>query len=432
MSDGDGERRGAGSAVWWREIRYPYFVASRTLSITGDMAAVAAITVHIYTITGSGAAVAAFFVVRMLPRVLAPFAGALGDRVELRRLLVLCDVVCAAVFLTIAAIGPPYVLLLCLVFVAESAATIKLPATRTMIGRTVPADKLTAANGLVMSITSMGFAGGAALGALAAASWDYRWALAGNALALAVSAVLLSRLRRAEPEPRPVGQTFFTETRAGMAAIRANPVLPPVVIGLIAVAFAASIDRVALVVIIVEHLRAPTVWYGIALGAISVGVLAASLTATRWRRIDQDSDAFFRFGLFAQAAGHLTMGVAPAPPVLLAGGLAAGVGNGLESVCGTTLLQRLVDKRSLGVIMGVVLSWSFLASAIGSQIGGTLVDLVGARWTFGVAAAIMAGCTAYAWLRRPSNIAESGPENSTGTSTEARAASHSGSRDERE
>lgn len=418
------EREGVAPAKWWRQIRYPYFVASRTLSITGDMAAVAAITVHIYTITGSGLAVGAFFLVRMLPRALAPFAGAIGDRVELRRLLVLCDVVCCAVFLAIAVTGPPYAILLCLVFVAESAATIALPATRTMIGRTVPAEKLTAANGLLMAITSLGFGGGAALGALAAATWDYRWALAGNALSFAISALLLSRLRRAEPEPRPAGQSFLAETRTGLAAIRANPALPPVVIGLVAVAFAASLDRVALVVIVVEQLRALTIWYGITLGAISVGVLAASLTAARWRRVDRGADAFFRAGLFAQAAGHLTMGVAPAPPVLLAGGLTAGVGNGLETVCGTTLLQRTVDRKSLGVVMGVVLSWSFLAGAIGSQLGGTLVDLVGARWTFAAAAAIIAGCAVFAWRRRtPGTVADGTAEPTP---------PNSGTRDDRE
>lgn len=401
MPDGatTAKREGAGATPWWREIRYPYFVASRTLSITGDMAAVAAITVHVYTVTSSGLAVSAFFLVRMLPRALGPFAGALGDRVELRRLLVLCDLVCAAVFLLMAAVGPPYIALLCLVFVAESAATIALPATRTMIGRTVPADKLTAANGLLMAITSMGFAGGAALGALAAA-WDYRWALAGNALSFVVSALLLSCLRKAGPEPRQPGQRFLAETRAGMAVIRTNPALLPVVVGLITVGFAASIDRVALVVIVVEQLRAPSVWYGITLGAISVGVLAASLTAARWRRIDRGSEAFFRAGLYAQTAGHLTMGVAPTTPVLLAGGLTAGVGNGLETVCGTTVLQRGVDRKSLGVIMGVVLSWSFLAGAIGSPIGGWVVDLVGARWAFAIAAALMAGCSVFAWLRR--------------------------------
>ncbi len=423
------DRDGNGpSSAWWRRTRYPTFVASRTISITGDMAAVAAITVHTYAVTGSGLAVGAFFLVRALPRALAPFAGAIGDRVELRRLLVLCDVVCGIVFLAIAAINPQYAVLLCLVFVAESAATIALPAARTMIGRTVPAEKLTAANGLLLAITSLGFAGGSALGALAAAFWGFRWALVGNALSFAVSALLLSRLPRAEPEPRPNrNQSLLAETRAGLTAIRANPALPPVIIGLVGVAFAASMDQVALVVVVVRQLHSPTVWYGLTLAAISGGVLAASLIAARWRRVDRGSAVFFRAGIFAQAAGHLTMGMAPVAPVLLVGGVTAGLGNGLESVCGTTLLQRTVDKKSLGMIMGVVLSWSFLANAVGSLIGGNVVDLIGPRWTFGAAAAIMAGCAAVALLRQtPKTVADDADHSAAG-----RSSPDSGARDDR-
>ncbi len=427
-STADGEGVGPPSA-WWRRTRYPTFVASRTISITGDMAALAAITVHIYAVTGSGLAVGTFFLVRALPRALAPFAGAIGDRAELRRLLVLCDVVCGVVFLAIAAVDPQYAVLLCLVFVAESAATIALPAARTMIGRTLPADKLTAANGLLLAITSLGFAGGSALGALAAASWNYRWALIGNALSFAVSALFLSRLGRAEPEPQPDrNQSFLAETRAGLTAIRASPALPPVIIGLVAVAFAASMDQVALVVFVVRQLHAPTVWYGLTLGAISVGVLAASLSAVRWRRVDQESDVFFRAGILAQAAGHLTMGVAPMAPALLVGGVTAGLGNGLETVCGTTLLQRAVDKKSLGTIMGVVLSWSFLANAVGSLIGGNVVDLIGPRWTFCAAAAIMAGSAALALLgQTPRTVADDADNSADGRSSPS-----SGARDDKE
>ncbi len=394
--------------AWWRQSRYPVFVASRAISITGDTAAVAAITVHVYAVTGSGFAVGAFFLVRALPRALAPFAGGIGDRAELRRLLVLCDVACGIVFLAIAAADPHYPLLLCLVFAAESAATVALPASRTMVARTVPAEKLTTANGLLLAITSLGFAGGSALGALAAAAWDYRWALAGNALSFAISALLLSRLHRAAPEPRGQRPGFLAETRAGLAAIRAEPALPSVIIGLIGVAFAASMDRVGLIVLVVRQLHAPTVWYGLTLGAISVGVLAASLGAARTRRPDRRPNAFFRAGIFAQAGGHLAMGLAPAPPLLLAGGLTAGLGNGLETVCGTTLLQRTADKKSLGMIMGLVLSWSFLANAVGSLIGGDVVDLLGARRTFAAAAVIIAGCAALGVVRRPARGARDG------------------------
>jgi MFS family permease len=70
------------------------FVGSRLISQAGDMAAVAALTVHVYATTESAIAVAALFVARVLPRILGLFAGAIGDRLELRRLLITCDLAC--------------------------------------------------------------------------------------------------------------------------------------------------------------------------------------------------------------------------------------------------------------------------------------------------------------------------------------------------
>jgi len=78
--------------AWWRSNRFPYF-PSRLISQIGDMAAVAAVAVHVYLIAKSGLAVGLFFLVRVLPRTLGTFAGAIGDRTELRRLMMCCDLV---------------------------------------------------------------------------------------------------------------------------------------------------------------------------------------------------------------------------------------------------------------------------------------------------------------------------------------------------
>jgi MFS family permease len=116
------------SSVWWRRTRFPAFVGSRFVSQAGDMAAITALTVHVYAATGSGLAVGALFAARVLPRVLGLLAGAVGDRTELRRLMIACDLVCGAVFLGIAVVAPGFPALLALVFVAECAATVALPA----------------------------------------------------------------------------------------------------------------------------------------------------------------------------------------------------------------------------------------------------------------------------------------------------------------
>src|SRR5215510_5782891 len=56
-----------------------FFITSRTLSIIGDMAALTALSVYIYTAFGSATMVSGLFVVRVLPRLFGPLAGAVAD-----------------------------------------------------------------------------------------------------------------------------------------------------------------------------------------------------------------------------------------------------------------------------------------------------------------------------------------------------------------
>jgi len=283
--------------------------------------------------------------------------------------------------------------LLVLIFVAESAATISAPASSTMVGRTVRSEHLTAANGLLLTAISIGFAAGTALGGFAAGSGLFRWALAADAASFVISALLLTRLPTAMPALRQGSDRgFFAEAIAGLSIVRTDRVIASVTIGLVGVAFAASVDRPALIVLVEQNPHSSGLIYGLVLGVIAIGALLASLSAVRSQVINRRPAALFSAGIAGQALGHLAMGLAPVVAVLLSGAVVAGFGNGLENVCANTLLQRTARKDSLGTLMGMVMSASYLANALGSLIGGTLVDLIHARWTFVAAAAVIAAC----------------------------------------
>ncbi|MFI0421204.1 hypothetical protein [Spongiactinospora sp. 9N601] len=70
----------AAPGPWWRAGRFPLFAAARGLSVTGDLAALSALTVHVFQDTASGAAVSGLFAVRVLPRLFGALAGGLSDR----------------------------------------------------------------------------------------------------------------------------------------------------------------------------------------------------------------------------------------------------------------------------------------------------------------------------------------------------------------
>ena len=104
-----------------------FFITSRTLTIIGDMAALTALSVYIYTASGSATMVSGLFVVRVLPRLFGPIAGAVADRYNLRTLMVVCDLGACLLFVAIAIVQPSYWGLLAMILVAESIATIAMP-----------------------------------------------------------------------------------------------------------------------------------------------------------------------------------------------------------------------------------------------------------------------------------------------------------------
>lgn len=385
---------------WWRQSRFPLFAVSRAVSQTGDMAAVTALTVHIYEDTQSGLAVSGLFAARVLPRLIGMFAGAISDRVDLRRLMVMCDLVSAAVFAVIAWAGFHYAGLLLMVLVAESAATIATPAAETVVARVAPPEARGRANGVMMAILTLSFAVGSAVGSLTAGMWGYQYALLGNALSFVVSAAMVLWVP-AMPPPAPDGdegeeQSMAKSVRRGLYELRHDRQVLFVTVGMLGVTFAASLDRTALVALAQDDLSASGLGYGLALGAVGFGALLGTVGVGRLRLLTVSASVFVA-GVLVQAGGHLLMGLAPVLLVLVAAALFTGYGNGLEAVTGVTLLQNTKARGSIGMLMGVVASGSYLANAIGSVAGGVLLGEIGPRPTFMVAAALMAGCGWFAW-----------------------------------
>ncbi|MER6442777.1 MFS transporter [Streptomyces sp. NPDC001185] len=397
----------AEASAWWRESRFPLFVASRMLSLTGDMAATTALTVHIYQETQSGPAISGLFVARVLPRLLGLFAGAISDGVDLCRLMIICDVASFAVFLGLAWLDPSYLAMLGLVLAAEVAATIASPAAESVVARTVPESARGRANGIMMAVMTIGFATGSAVGGLAAGLWDYRIALIVNSGTFVLSATLVAFLPRIPPvaSKAATGTSMLASIRGGLHQLRVDPILLLVTLCTVGVTFAGAIDRPAVVFLAEHDLNAQGIGYGLALGGVSIGALAATAMVGRVRHLDA-SALLFTVGLLAQAVGHLMMGFAPVLLVLVGAAVIAGYGNGLESISGMTLLQNKGEATSIGMLMGVLATGSYLANAVGSVLGGLLVNAAGPRWTFAAAAALMAGLSLLALRTRSAGSTE--------------------------
>lgn len=337
---------------------------------------------------------AGVLVARGLPQALGPLAGALADRVDARRLMVLCDLGQAAAVGAIALLLPPYPLLVALVAASSTLSALFLPAGKGAIPRLVAREDLTAANALMGSSFNLSIAAGPALATLLVAGLGARAAFALDAATFVLSAALISRLPplALRPDAAPAAARFrdsvarfFSETREGLAYLLAHRAARAVALGLfLSVAFAA-LDDVALLFLVTDSLGSDKLFVGAATTAYGAAMVAAPLVLLRVRRFADAPGLVLTSGLLLTGVGLVLSGVSPGVAALLAFYFLAGAGNGLENVACDTLIGRTVEPSKLGRVFGAVYGPIFLASTLAAGAGGLLVSLTSPRITFLIA-----------------------------------------------
>src|SRR5437016_9196 len=190
-----------------RDVRL--LVGSVGVSAFGDLLGLVPLALHVQQRTGSGLAVAAFFVALFGPIVaLGGVAGVLVDRFENTRLLAVVSAGQALVAVALAFAGPPAVVLP-LVAVLGSGAAIAAPAEFSLIPAAAGEKNVAAANGHVETARYAGMTAGPLVGGLLAGAGFGQAALLIDALSFVIvmGAALLLKARRHPTSSRtePVG-----------------------------------------------------------------------------------------------------------------------------------------------------------------------------------------------------------------------------------
>ena len=368
----------------WLLRRAPGFArlwAAKAISHVGDGAALVALVVHVQQTQRRGVAVSALLLADTLPPLLGPLAGALVDRVEQRRLMLGAQAGQAVLYGAMAALLPPFPVLLVLVAAASLLATVFAPAGRSVVPALVAPGELVRANSWMgMALTLQGTVG-PAVGGLLVVGAGIRGALWGNALSFAVSAALVGGLPALPPQAadtQPEG--LLKGTWEGLKHALGHRVARALVVGLGFGVMFAAVDDVALVFLAREDLRAGSLGYGVLVSVYGVGFALGSLALLRGRA--GGAAAAFSLGLFLSGAGGLLTGLAPVLGLAATAQAVAGSGNGLEVVATDTLVQRSVPRSHRGRVFGVVSAATLLGGAIARGLGGVLLDLTSAWATF--------------------------------------------------
>jgi MFS family permease len=326
--------------------------------------------------------------------IVSPFAALLADRYERRAVMVASDLLRAALIAGAAAAvltdASAYVVYL-LATLVSIAGTPFRPAEAALTPHLVRTpEELGAANVVASAIESTGIFAGPALGGLLLAWTSVSTAFFVTAAGVAISAVLIVRIRPAdepEPEDEGVGE-IREELLAGFRAIfeRRSVAL---LVGLFAAqTFVDGMLSVLIAVVALDYLSggASTVgWLNAASGIGGlVGAGLAGVLVGRGKLAADFGLGVLLFGLpLALVASWQSEGLAL---VLLAG---VGIGNTLADVSGMTLLQRVTPPTLVGRVFGVLESVLLLTVALGAAAAPALVSVLGTRGALLVAGLLL-------------------------------------------
>jgi MFS family permease len=379
---------------------------ARLVSFVGDSVSLVALMLYVADTVGQALAIAVLLLVGdFAPSLVSPLTGAVADRFDRRRVMIVCELVQGALLLAIALALPPLPVLLVLVAARSITGQVFQPASRAAIPALVAERDLPAANATL----GFGTNGAEAIGPLLAAALfplvGVRGVLLVDAASFALSALLLTRLPRLPvtahaDEPG----SLLADARVGLGYIWRTPAVRIIALGFFAVVACNGIDDVALVLLAKDTFHAGDSAVGLLLGAVGVGLLIGYVVLARLGT-RASMTALLLAGFAISSVGNLLTGVAWA--VAAAVGLQAVRGLGLAAmdVATNTLVQRLTPAGLLGRVFGNLYGLVGVAAAVSYLGGGLLLDATSAPATFVIVGAAGTLATLLVALRLPRAVA---------------------------
>lgn len=368
---------GGFSALW----------AGQLISLFGDRIHQVALVFLVLNLTDSPAAVGLVFVAATLPNLLlGPVAGTFVDRWEHREVMIVADLLRAAVIVLVPLAAVTNILLVYpLVFLVTAISVFFRPARTAIIPRIVRRDELMAANSAtwvgetIADIVGYPIAGifVALLGAALPLAF---WVDAGTYV---VSAALLAMIRVAPLERQTAGEAgagFFAELLAGWRFLRRETVLLANtlqgVVGQLTAGMLLTVAPLYARDAISGTTFEPTAIYGFLETGIGVGNLVGGfLLGLVGGRLAKGKLVILGY----TAAGLCTATLAFTDALPAAIGLMVGVGvaNMVYVIPSQTLFQERTPAELMGRVVGFRFALVFGAMTLAMGGAGVLIELVG-------------------------------------------------------
>jgi MFS family permease len=357
----------------------------------GTWMATIALTRDVQVRTQSTWWVSVLFIVTFLPSVVVGLAiGPLIDRLSRKMLIVAADLVRLVVFALLPFAGHPIVMI-ALAAVAGIANSFFRPAVLAGVPNLVEVEDLDAATSLLQGTDWVAAALGPVVGGVLVSVSGAHLVYWINAATFLFSALLLVRIpARLLQSEQGITRGHWRDLREGFGAYRRSTPLRVALYGFGLTMVATGLVNVTEIFLATRSLHSNAFGYGLLWSGSGVGLVAGSIL-TGILLQGRDVLSTYVFSFVPIAAGVL--GAAAAPNIWIAAAAMAvsGFGNGLAFPMTVLIVQRHTTDRVRGRAFTVIISIHNALLGLAMVAAGGLVESLGPRWTYVLAAAFSAG-----------------------------------------
>lgn len=369
-------------------------VIGQVISILGTALIRFVLSLVVLDLTGRADLFAALLALSHLPLLLSPLGGALADRMDRRRLMILLDLAGSAIvvglLVTIASGEPPILLIGGLMMLLGVVSAFYSPTVLASIPQLVPEERLEQANGMVSGVQALSSVAAPLAGGILYSIVGAPSLIGGSAVALLLSAILLlfiriPRLRHGD-QPRPSVRDDLKEgfTYVFRHRLIRKAVLLAALLNLILTPFflvgAPYILRIAM--------ESGDMRYGAGIGLIQAAVIVGALSIGKFAKRFVVPSLYRWLYLIALllvplalATTPLLMSLGPYPPYLLFLACAMPIAALMTmiSIAVISRIQKEAPPLHLGKVLAIITMASQCAAPVGQLLYGLLIRSAGSR-----------------------------------------------------
>jgi MFS family permease len=366
--------------------------AGLSTSGLGDWVGYTALTLYMYDVTGSAAALATLTIVRSLPVLLfGPLAGVVADRFSRRRVMIASDLARAFLY-ALLPFATTFPQILTIALLTSSISAFFRPALTALVPDVVRKDELMEANSLLFSTANLMMIVGPALGGLMVGFLGQAWAFGFDAFTFAISALavyfVVEKWQRQGAAQAVFGvKSWVQDLASGVGYIVRERAVAAMTVEMMMMSLGMVAVTVLEVIFVKDILGAGDQGYGLLLSAAGIGALLGSLLAA-WVGKKFSAAAVFcwtgvigglTFFLYANLRYfYVTLAIVLIQMIVFS----------IGQVTSQVLMQQLVPKELRGRVFSQIITGHTVTYVLGAGLWGVLIDRVGVIPVFNLAGVV--------------------------------------------